>query len=91
MNELVLSTAFKRAFKRLHHKNPNLAERVNATMKQLQIDPHSPNLHTHKLTGECGGQWSCSAGYDLRILFRIKSGQPNEIWLLALGTHDEVY
>jgi mRNA-degrading endonuclease YafQ of YafQ-DinJ toxin-antitoxin module len=38
------------------------------------------------------GAWACSAGYDLRILFEFVSRKGvEEIVLLTLGTHDEVY
>ena len=47
---------------------------------------------THKLKGDLADLWSCSAGYDLRIVFRLgKDDRGNLIELLSIGTHDEVY
>ena len=51
-----------------------------------------PSLKTHKLKGDHAGSWSCSAGYDLRIVFEFVKDDENEAILLqSIGTHDEVY
>ena len=58
------------------------------------MNPFAPQLETHKLKGKLSGSWACSAGYDLRIVFDfVKSEKSNtdDILLLAIGTHDEVY
>jgi mRNA-degrading endonuclease YafQ of YafQ-DinJ toxin-antitoxin module len=51
-------------------------------------------LHSHKLKGELAGAWACTVDYDKRILFEFsqkpESGE-EEILLLTMGTHDEVY
>jgi len=51
-------------------------------------------LHSHKLKGELAGAWACTVDYDNRILFEfVENPQPGdeEILLLTMGTHDEVY
>ncbi|MEA3414675.1 MAG: plasmid stabilization protein [Thermodesulfobacteriota bacterium] len=58
------------------------------------VNPFAPQLETHKLKGKLSGSWACSAGYDLRIVFdfvKAKKGSADDILLLAIGTHDEVY
>jgi mRNA interferase YafQ len=62
----------------------------------LCTDPFHPRLKTHKLKGELQDSWACSAGYDLRIIFKFveyevepEAGQA--ILLESMGTHDEVY
>jgi len=58
----------------------------------LETDAFDPQLRSHKLKGELEGCWSCSAGYDLRIVFEFVQHQGSEaILLLSVGTHDEVY
>jgi len=48
-------------------------------------------LHTHKLKGELSGVWACTVDYDNRILFElVKNSEEEEIFLLTLGSHDEV-
>ena len=38
------------------------------------------------------GSWACSAGYDLRVIFRpVKHAGKPAILLESVGTHDEVY
>ena len=51
-------------------------------------------LETHALRGGSKGLLSCSCGYDCRIIFRLEpSPKPDtqNIVLLDVGTHDEVY
>jgi mRNA-degrading endonuclease YafQ of YafQ-DinJ toxin-antitoxin module len=60
----------------------------------LLEDPFVLQLETHKLKGKLSGSWACSAGYDLRIVFdfvKAEKGDDNDIFLLSIGTHDEVY
>lgn len=94
MRTLVWSSAFVRALKRKIRRQPALRDRVEQTLQQLADDPFHPSLHTHKLTGQLSGTWACSVAYDARILFEFvqnpESGE-EEILLLAIGSHDEVY
>jgi addiction module RelE/StbE family toxin len=91
---LVWSPAFVRAFKRAVRRQPDLRARVERTLKQLVEDPFHPTLHSHKLRGELAGAWACTVDYDNRILFEFvrhpESGE-EELLLLTMGTHDEVY
>ena len=94
MRTLVWGKTFLRAFKRTVKKHPNLQEDLEKTLRLLAEEPFAPQLATHKLKGKLGGSWACSAGYDLRIIFDfVKSEQQQEddIFLLEIGTHDEVY
>jgi mRNA-degrading endonuclease YafQ of YafQ-DinJ toxin-antitoxin module len=63
-------------------------------LRLLPVNPFAPQLETHKLKGKLSGSWACSVGYDLRIVFDfVKAGEDkdDDILLLAIGTHDEVY
>jgi mRNA-degrading endonuclease YafQ of YafQ-DinJ toxin-antitoxin module len=83
-----------RAFKRALRRQPDLRERVERTLKLLAEEPFHPRLHSHKLKGELAGAWACTVDYDTRILFEfvrnLESGE-EEILLLTMGTHEEVY
>ena len=82
-----------RALKRRIRRQPGLRGKVEQTLRQLAKDPFHPSLHSHKLKGPLSGAWACSVGYDVRILFEFvqdKSGE-EEILLLSIGSHDEVY
>ena len=89
---LLRSTAFVRAAKRVLKKQPDAADRFRQTLELLADDAFQAELKTHKLKGELAGSWSCSAGYDLRIVFEfVKHEDAEAILLLTIGSHDEVY
>ena len=89
---LLRSSAFVRAARKAVKKNPQLAADLAATLEVLERDAFHPSLRTHKLKGKLEGVCACSAGYDLRILFRFVTHDDAEaILLLTVGGHDEVY
>ena len=89
---LLRSSAFVRAAKRRVRKDPRVAEGIRAALELLAEDAFHPQLRTHKLKGKLKGSWACSAGYDLRIVFKYVQHKGAEAVLLeTVGTHDEVY
>jgi mRNA-degrading endonuclease YafQ of YafQ-DinJ toxin-antitoxin module len=74
--------------------NPGLYQSIKRTLLTLAEDPISPSLHSHKLKGYLEGVWACSVDFDNRILFEFvinhETGE-DEIYLLTVGSHDEVY
>ncbi|MFB2922477.1 MULTISPECIES: type II toxin-antitoxin system YafQ family toxin [Aerosakkonema] len=94
MKNLVWSSAFIRAFKRLVRQNPQLRSAIEQTLQQLAEDPFNPSLRSHKLKGDLSDRWSCSIDYSNRILFKFVTNPDSneeEILLLTLGSHDDVY
>ena len=94
MRTLIWGKAFVRAFRRIVKKHPTLTKDVEETLGLLMKDPFAPQLETHKLKGELSGSWACSVGYDLRIVFdfvRNEKQKQDDIFMLEIGTHDEVY
>lgn len=94
MRTLVLASSFKRAFKRVVKRQPELQVRIEERLALLAADPFDSQLQTHKLKGKLSGAWACSVEYDCRIVFNfvrnLESGE-EEILLIDIGTHDEVY
>lgn len=89
---LVYTPAFVRAVRRYVKRHPESADAIQAALTLLSADASDPRLRSHKLKGELAGRWSCSAGYDLRIVFRfVEQAGTEAILLLTVGTHDEVY
>lgn len=89
---LLRSPAFGRDLRRWLKAHPDAAATIEATLEQLSADAEHPSLRTHKLRGPLAGNWACSAGYDLRIVFEFKQHEGKEaIVLLAMGNHDQVY
>jgi mRNA interferase YafQ len=90
--ELIPSRRFIKALRRLLKKQPKAAPNVEGALLALSEDAFSPQLKTHKLSGDLAGVWACSAGFDLRILFELVDRDGAQaILLLTVGTHDEVY
>ena len=92
--KLVTYNSFKRAFKKLIKKNPQLQNKVLGILDLLENDPFTSSLKSHKLTGELDGYWSCSVNYDCRIIFTFSQDEESEetlIILIDIGSHDEVY
>jgi len=94
MRTLIWSKTFIRALKRWTQKRPELRSEIENTLRKIANDPFDPKLKTHKLKGKLSGTWACSINYDLRIIFDFnKNGDKEEddIFLIEIGTHDEVY
>ena len=94
MNNLVWSPTFVRAFKRLVKKNPELRSQIEQILQQIAEDPFQLSLRSHKLKGDSSGRYSCSIDYRNRILFKFVTNpesREEEILLLTLGSHDDVY
>ncbi|MBW4536589.1 MAG: type II toxin-antitoxin system mRNA interferase toxin, RelE/StbE family [Pleurocapsa minor HA4230-MV1] len=94
MSKIVISSKFKRAFRKFTRRNPKLQAKIENVIIKLSEDILDPALGTHKLDGKLADLLSCSCGYDCRIIFAIEKEQEiNEtlIILLDIGTHDEVY
>jgi mRNA-degrading endonuclease YafQ of YafQ-DinJ toxin-antitoxin module len=75
-------------------KRPDLNSDIAEALRLLLVNPFAPQHETHKLKGKLSGSWACSAGYDLRIVFdfvKAEKDKDDDILLLAIGTHDEVY
>jgi mRNA-degrading endonuclease YafQ of YafQ-DinJ toxin-antitoxin module len=89
---LLRSSAFVRAARRAVRKNPHAAGDIRAALELLAEDAFYPHLRTHKLKGKLEGSWACSAGHDLRIVFKFVQHEGSDAMLLeAVGTHEEVY
>jgi mRNA-degrading endonuclease YafQ of YafQ-DinJ toxin-antitoxin module len=93
VNRALLPTrGFERALQRCSAKNPLVERSIRAALERLANNAFDPRLKTHKLKGDLAGRWAASAGYDLRIIFRLVQHDGREaILLLSVGTHDDVY
>ena len=94
MTKLILSSSFKRAFKVIIKSRPDLKSKIEAKLRLLADDPYNPILRTHKLKGKLSGAWAFSVEYNCRIIFNFEQNpetKDEEINLIDIGTHDEVY
>jgi addiction module RelE/StbE family toxin len=94
MTKLIISSSFKRSFKALIKRRPDLKSKIEFKLRLLADDSYNPILRTHKLKGKLSGAWACTVEYDCRIVFCFEQNQETleeEINLIDIGTHDEVY
>ena len=71
MLEVVWSSGFKRSFRKITKKTPQLKNQIVNVLRLLADDPFTPSLKSHKLGGNLAGLWSCSVAYDCRIIFNF--------------------
>ncbi len=93
MRKLIWGKTFVKAFKRAIRRHPNLRGDIEDSLRLMMEDPFAPQLATHKLKGNLAGTWTCSVGYNMRILFDFVKNEQGEddIFLIGIGLHDEVY
>ena len=94
MRRIAWSASFTRAYRRLARRDPRLHAKVERTLRRLVEDPFHATLHTHKLKGNLAGSWACTVEYDNRIIFEFGSNPETgeeELLLITMGSHDEVY
>lgn len=94
MRTIIWGKTFLRDLKRTIKKNPTLRDDIENTLRLLAGDPFASQLSSHKLKGQLAGSWACNVGYDLRIVsdfVESEDHKEDDIHLLAIGTHNEVY
>lgn len=91
---IVWDNGFRRAFKRLVRKNPQLHDKIFEVLELLDADLFASSLKSHKLRGNLEGLWACWVEYDCRIIFSLATDEQSGeelIVLIDIGSHDEVY
>jgi addiction module RelE/StbE family toxin len=89
MINIVWDPGFKKAYQKKIKTDDNLKIKFWKTMKLFSSNPFSKQLRTHKLTGTLKGLWAFSVDYDTRVIFSFLTD--DEILLIDIGSHDEVY
>ncbi len=83
---IVPSLRFCRDLEKLEKKNLKLKQAIRKTMGRLQINPNHPSLRLHKLSGQ--GVYSVSVTMSIRMITAFRG---DDIHLLRIGTHEDVY
>ncbi len=89
MIKLVWHKSFARAFKKTIKKYPELKDKLVEALELFVNDPYHPVLGTHKLSGKLRGHHAFSLGYDFRVV--VKFADHDEVALISIGRHEEVY
>lgn len=88
MPKLIFSIRFEKKLRGFIKKHPELTEIIKQKLLILQENPRDPRLKIHKLTGKLKSLFAVSITYEYRVIFDLED---DSIFLLAIGTHDEVY
>jgi addiction module RelE/StbE family toxin len=87
---IVTPDQFLRQARKFFRKHPDLKARFAKVVQDLQVDPFSPQLALHPLSGKLKGLYAISLAYSYRITLTLMVSE-KEIVLLDIGSHDEVY
>ncbi|MBD3794580.1 MAG: type II toxin-antitoxin system YafQ family toxin [Epsilonproteobacteria bacterium] len=88
--EIKFSQSFTKKAKKFFKVNPQIYNRYEKTMWLLKDNPFHPSLRLHKLKRELSEYYSISMDMRYRIIMDFIIVE-NEIILLDIGSHDDVY
>jgi len=88
--KIIFTESYIKRATKFAKKHPEIIKQYKKTLQLLKINPMHPSLRLHKLEGRLSQYYSISINMSYRITidFIIKE---NEIILLNVGKHDEVY
>ena len=78
----------QRILGKVRDKHPELEIILKEKLNFLQHNPNDSRLKTHKLSGKLKNCWAIWITYEHRLIFHLEN---KYIFLLAVGTHNEVY
>ena len=87
---LVWTDTFKRTARKFLARHRDLQEVFSLVLHKLEQDPNDPELRLHSLGGRLQGKHAVRLTYSYRIVLRLEF-VADEIVLLDVGSHDEVY
>jgi mRNA-degrading endonuclease YafQ of YafQ-DinJ toxin-antitoxin module len=90
MYTLVWTSSFTRAAEKFLKQHPELREKFAAILGDLERDPFQPHLRYHHLGGKLKGVQAISITSSYRLTLTLLISD-QEIILLDVGSHDEVY
>jgi len=71
----------EKQFREALYSRPGISQKL----ENFRLDPRR-HLDAHKLKGKLDGKWSCSLGWDLRMIYEIDD-DTKEIIVVAVGSH----
>ncbi len=90
MYSISTSEYFINVSRKFFRKHPELKEKFVSIFNALSDDPFQKHLKLHPLKGELKGLFAVSLTYSYRITLTFQLSK-NNITLLDIGSHDEVY
>ena len=90
MYHIKQTDTFEKTSLKFFKKHRDLVPKFQKVIEKLTSDPFDNSLKTHKLKGNLSEFHACSLTYQYRIILTIEI-KDEEIILVNIGTHDEVY
>ncbi len=88
--KIVEPASYKKRAIKFFKKHPQMLERYAKTLRLMELDPFHPSLRLHKLQGSLAEYHSVSISMQYRIIVEFVI-EDEEIILINIGTHEEVY
>jgi addiction module RelE/StbE family toxin len=88
--KLTKTDFYSKKERKFFKKHPELLNKYDEILETLQINPFDTVLKTHKLKGNLSDFYACRLNYEYRIVCIILV-QDDEVILVDIGTHDDVY
>ena len=86
--EVISYKTFDKRLTNFIFQPPYLKKKIHRIIATLKEDIFHPSIKTHKLSGRLGEFYACTIDYDYRLLFAFDE---KYVYLLNIGSHDEVY
>jgi addiction module RelE/StbE family toxin len=87
---LIYPDSYNKRAKKFLRKHPDIQNQYHKTLELLELDPYHPSLRLHSLEGRLKGLSSVSINMSYRIVLELEI-QGDEIVLVNIGSHDQVY
>ena len=88
--ELIYPESYIRRARKFLRKRPGILLQYRKTLELLELNPFHPSLRLHSLKGRLDGLSSVSINLSYRIVIELII-EGNQILLVNIGQHDEVY
>ena len=88
--KLVFPESYVRKARKFLKNHPEIRGQYRKTLELLELDPYHPSLRLHSLKGNLSGLSSVSINISYRIVLELLI-EGNEILLINIGKHDQVY
>ncbi len=88
--KLVFPESYIRRARKFLKKHPEIHGQYRKALELLELNPYHPSLRLHSLQGNLSGLSSVSINISYRIVLELII-DGNEILLINIGKHDQVY
>ena len=87
---LIYPDSYTKRARKFLKKHPEVHSQYRKTLEILELNPHHPSLRLHRLQGRLSELSSVSINMSYRIVLEMLI-QENDIILIDIGHHDQVY